>query len=101
MSQTLLNHTEAVTASHTFHPCPSTGAYMLKVREGIRVESALEHAVNLLACAKQAASLAANGRAPALTSLWNVIHLMETAEALIDAVMLGLPANDDDGGVSL
>lgn len=60
---------------------------------------ALEHAMNLLARARDCASAAANGRASAPTSLWTIIHLVETAEALIDAVMLGLPANDD--GVSL
>lgn len=57
--------------------------------------------MNLLACARHTAGVAADGRASALTSLWTIIHLVETAEAVIDTAMLGLPANDDDGGVPL
>lgn len=85
------------TAQKHFHPCPGSGWPLFSVRAGAPLESALEHASNLLDSAHYVACQAANAAGDGEQSpraLWTIMHLVEAANAVIDASI----ASVEDGG---
>lgn len=86
------------TAQQKFHPCPGGGWPLFSVRPGVPSEAALEHAANLLQCAFHVAQQGADGKPEVMVySLWSVMHLVEAANAVVEAAMQGVSANDDMG----
>ncbi|NYT44614.1 DUF3077 domain-containing protein [Alcaligenaceae bacterium] len=81
-----LKDDQLTTTQQTFHRCPGGGWPLFCVREGVPTESALEHASNLLSCVHYVAQQAADGPATGMAkALWTVMHMVEAANAIVDA----------------
>lgn len=80
------------TTSHQhFHRCPGSGWPLFAVRAGVPLGSALEHASNLLDSAHFVARQAANEEGEQTPhALWTIMHLVEAANAVIDASIAGV-----------
>jgi len=67
----------------TFSTCGETGQPLFRLNPEIPIESALEHASNLLACASEISLDAALGDA-GKQSVWAAHYLSEMAKAIVD-----------------
>lgn len=72
----------------TFHRSPRGGPPLFSVQPGVPVDSALEHASNLLHCVSHAFQQAANDASPQVSqAIWSGMYMIEAANAIVDACL--------------
>nr|WP_048512602.1 DUF3077 domain-containing protein [[Pseudomonas] sp. BICA1-14] len=78
-----------------FYPCTavhSSGRKLMSVRPGVSAKTALDEASSLLSMLSDALSAAGEGVAIEGNQAYLMLHALESSKAIIDAVALGLEA---------